>query len=622
MRKRVGMGIMLAVAVVVAVCCQYFRERDAVLFQLEDGKPYISIRTVQSENKVYLWQEEEGGGCFFLPSCVDRHKIRMGDTGESSVRIDGHFYEKGDIFTWQEGNRYTFQITEASYDSHIYEVSFMKSSNIPAVFIDTASGGLEYIHEEKGNRETGAICVMREDGTAEYQDELLRISGRGNGTWEYEKRPYTLKLKGDYPLCGMSKGDRWHLLALWREGSRMDNKIAMDMAEEMGLSYSAQGSWVDLYMNGEYRGNYLLTESLTVGEGRIDIYDLEKENKSLNPSIRNGAAEHYETENNKGYLLNNGENISGGYLIQKNHPAHYETEKNGFRLSRGDLFAINAPGYASREQVAYIQNYMEEIDALVQERDPAVWEKMDIVSFAKRFLVDEISLEMDTGCASMFFYKDRDDEKLYSGPPWDYDNAFGEYGYGDGFYLNYGESIVNNNDRQALAMNWYQKLYDTPELYQCIVEEYKRTLPFFERLLDSGIDAYAEQIRDSVAMDDMRWNGERNPGDGTSRYESFEANVKYTKFFLTNRLNCLCARWNVPYETFEAPTDGTTHLVTFSVYEGVVETTEVLDGKPLVYTPSYDGGVYQGWEYRRSGEKYSPYVPVYEDMELYNAKWE
>ena len=101
MRKRVGMGIMLAVAVVVAVCCQYFRERDAVLFQLEDGKPYISIRTVQSENKVYLWQEEEGGGCFFLPSCVDRHKIRMGDTGESSVRIDGHFYEKGDIFTWQ-----------------------------------------------------------------------------------------------------------------------------------------------------------------------------------------------------------------------------------------------------------------------------------------------------------------------------------------------------------------------------------------------------------------------------------------------------------------------------------------------------------------------------------------
>lgn len=54
MRKRVGMGIMLAVAVVVAVCCQYFRERDAVLFQLEDGKPYISIRTVQSENKVYL----------------------------------------------------------------------------------------------------------------------------------------------------------------------------------------------------------------------------------------------------------------------------------------------------------------------------------------------------------------------------------------------------------------------------------------------------------------------------------------------------------------------------------------------------------------------------------------
>ena len=49
---------------------------------------------------------------------------------------------------------------------------------------------------------------------------------------------------------------------------------------------------------------------------------------------------------------------------------------------------------------------------------------------------------------------------------------------------------------------------------------------------------------------------------------------------------------------------------------------EAPDGEALSYVPDYDGGKYQGWVYRLSGEPYSSYIPVYEDMELYNAKWE
>lgn len=78
----------------------------------------------------------------------------------------------------------------------------------------------------------------------------------------------------------------------------------------------------------------------------------------------------------------------------------------------------------------------------------------------------------------------------------------------------------------------------------------------------------------------------------------------------------------MPHEPFSVPANGETHQVTFSVYEGVVETIEVPDGTEITYTPEYDAGSYQGWVYRRSGEPYSSYIPVYEDMELYNAKWE
>ncbi len=633
MRKRTWMGIMLAVAVLAAMGFLYATGRNNVILEVdgegEAGKALcVSVRTAQSENRVFFWQDgqqEEGGeetkGYFFLPSCVGHYKIRLGDTGESSVRIDGRLYQEGETFTWEENRTYGFQITDASYDSHTYEIAFMKSANIPAMFIDTASGSLDYLHEDKEHEETGRICVLQADGATEYQDELPRISGRGNSTWEYEKKPYALKLKEDQPLCGLRKSDRWRLLALWNEGSRLGDKIAMDLARELGLSYSTQGAWVDLYLNGEYRGIYLLTESVTVGEGRVDIYDIERSNRQKNISIETGTVSSYEEEGSKGFLLENGSETDGGYLIEKDHPKHWEAEENGFQTARGDLFTINAPRHASREQVAYIQNHVDEIDSLVQSGDPAVWEKLDLTSFAKRFLVDEIALEVDTGTTSMYFYKDKGDEKLYSGPAWDYDRAFGEDGR-DSYYVNYGETIVNNNERLQIAINWYQKLYETPELYQCIAKEYAGVLPFFEKLLCTGIDRYAQQIGASVAMDDARWESVRVSGDALLRYANYDASVNYTKFFLANRLNCLCARWNVPHEAFVAPASGEVHQVTFSVYEGVVETVEVPDGELLSYTPDYDGGVYQGWAYRRNREPYSGYIPVYEDMELYNSRWE
>ena len=619
MRKRICMGILLA-AVIVAACGFSIVRQDNVQLEVDGEKPWLSIRADGSENKVFLWKDGEEQGYFFLPSCAGRHKIRMGDTGENSVRIDGGLLMPGDVFTWEEDISYQLQITDASYEPHTYEIVFMESENIPAVFIDTESGGLDYLHDDKENEETGKICVVREDGITEYQDELRRISGRGNSTWEYEKKPYALKLKTPHPLCGLDPSDRWRLLALWREDSRLDNKIAMDISEELGLAYTPQGTWVDLYLNGEYRGIYLLTESVSVGEGRVDIYDLEKENKRLNPSIEQGTAKRYENAGSKGYLLENGAGTDGGYLIEKDHPKHWEVEDNGFTTSRGDLFTINAPGHASEEQVAYIQGYVDSIDAQIQNGDSAVWERLDLTSFARRFLVDEIAMETDAGSTSMYFYKDRGDEKLYSGPAWDYDNAFGETG--DDVYADYTGTDVNNNERLAIALNWYQKLYETPELYQCVVEEYAGTMPFFEQLLTVGIDKYANQIRASVRMDDVRWESTRESGEGLTRYADYDANVNYTKFFLANRLNFLCERWGVSHESFSAPAGGEMHQVTFSVYEGVVETIEVPDGSELTYTPEYDASKYQGWTYRRSGEAYSSYIPVYEDMELYNAKWE
>lgn len=581
--------------------------------------PCISVNMEQSANTVRLWQNEETGKAyFFLPSCVRNRKVKFGELGGSSVRIDGRLYEPGDDFVWEEDREYQMQVTDEAYEVCYYELTFMKSGNIPAIFINTGSGSMENLHEDKDNEETGEICIVHEDGNTEYQGALERISGRGNSTWEYDKKPYAIKLSEKYPLCGLDKSDRWRLLALWREGSKLDNKIAMDLAEEMGLAYSAQGTWVDLYLNGEYAGNYLLAESVSVGEGRVNITNLEKENKQYNKSIDSAAT--YEEEDNKGYLIENGSNITGGYLIEKDHPKHYEEEASGFETSAGNLFTINAPQHASKAQVEYIQDYVESIDRMVQNGQPEVWEYLDVSSFAKRFLIDEVSLNTDTGLTSMYFYKERDDDMLYSGPAWDYDNSFGECNTDDERGYDYEYSVVEICGNNPNVLNWYAKLYEMPQMQRCVAEEYEALLPYFEELLDHGIDDYARTIEDSVKMDRTLWSTV-NTEEVSGKFSNYQSNIKYMKYFIAKRLNWLCARLGVNHEEFQIPANGEMHTVTFANYEGVIGIVEVEDGTEMENMPEYDESVFQGWVYQYNGEQYRRQIPIYDDVVFYNARW-
>lgn len=623
MRKRIYMGIILAILIMVTLGYLFFIKANNIVLRVGGGDiPYISVYTTQSENKIMLWQSEEGEqDYFFLPSCVNHHRIKLGDCGSSKVWIDGQLFGRGDNLVWEDDRVYQMQIIDDNYEKREYSIIFMKSANIPAVFINTASGSMEYLNEDKLNRETGGMCIVRKDGSTEYQGELSWISGRGNSTWGYyDKKPYSIKLPKKYPLCNLDKGDKWCLLALWCEGSKLNTKIAMDMTQALGHSYGVQGTWIDLYLNGEYVGIYMLAESVSVGKGRVEIHDLEKDNQINNVDI--DYAEYIEEEDYKGYRLDNGDNISGGYLIEKDGLKSYVGESNGFITSSDDVFIIKAPAHASEEQVLYIKDYVENIDQMIENGEDTIWEYLDMESFAERFLVDEISLDMDTALASMYFYKERDEDKLYSGPPWDYDRGFGECGFGDRErYLDYTGSVIQNTKSEVNSLQWYVQLYDTPQLQQCIIQKYTDLMPFFEELLYYKIDYYTEQIRDSVRMDQVIWADKNLKDDFSGKSTDYEINVKYTKYFIAKRLNYLCKRWGVVHEEFTAPSNGELHLVTFANRDGIVGTMQIADGTEIEEMPEYDASIYQGWENQCTGEKYSKYVPIYEDTTFYNGRW-
>lgn len=60
----------------------------------------------------------------------------------------------------------------------------------------------------------------------------------------------------------MPKAKTWILLANHADPSLLRNTLAYDLAAAFGLPGSPDSRFVDLTINGEYLGNYLITEKV------------------------------------------------------------------------------------------------------------------------------------------------------------------------------------------------------------------------------------------------------------------------------------------------------------------------------------------------------------------------
>jgi hypothetical protein len=108
------------------------------------------------------------------------------------------------------------------------------------------------------------------EGENEFSDEV-EIRGRGNTTWNFQKKPYKIKLKEKTGLLGLESGKKWVLLANYLDPSLMQNAVAMEIGHLLDMPYTNHIVPVDLWINNEYLGNYMFTEQVEVKEIRIDI---------------------------------------------------------------------------------------------------------------------------------------------------------------------------------------------------------------------------------------------------------------------------------------------------------------------------------------------------------------
>ena len=395
-------------------------------------------------------------------------------------------------------------------DNHLYQIT-----NLPTVSIHTKDG---VIPPDKEHQIVSQLTIISDNGT-----KLLSAPGttreRGNASRSFPKKPYRIKFdEKQHVLDAPAKAKKWTLINNYGDKTLMRNLLAFELSRRLGMPYTPYGTAVDVLLNGEYKGCYQLCDQIQVHKKRVNVTEMTAEDNS-------GVA------------------VTGGYLVEVD--AYADQEHSWFRSNSRNPVTIK---YPSEDSITVDQrNY---IRAHFNKMENDLDRYVDKNTFLRHFLVGELSGNTDTYW-SLFMYKDRDDDTMYTGPVWDFDLAFDndertypvcgkrDYVYRSGG--SYAGTLKQMVDLLVLQNSASQsKLLD--------IWDQARHSNLTEESLVAFIDQLEEELDASQKLNFMRWNimntkVHMNP----KTWGSYQAEVENVRRFMKERLIWMDKRLGYTY---------------------------------------------------------------------------
>lgn len=388
-------------------------------------------------------------------------------------------------------------------------------SQISSMSIALNGVTLQEIHKgDKDQKYGGNSLVLSDpsDAANAISAEEVEIKGRGNTTWHGAKKPYQIKFDKKTSVLGMEKAKKWVLLANFLDGSLMQNKVAFDLAAQLGM-VSMDSRYIDLWIDGEYLGNYLICEKIEIGSGRVDL-------AANDGVVVEGDNHYYESED----VYQKAENTDSYFVLKES--------------------VADDVGSGTQSEAAF-GNFMDNLNAFEKELyHGGSWESItqyiDPVSFAQWYLVKELAIDGDAIGNSMYFYKDGANDKIHMGPVWDFDYGFGNV-----------TSLSNTSADYYIGVNcWFRELYQYQEFRTILGEQWQSYRSNVSNTLLTMVGDNAALIGSSVDMNYHRWKtlgshmfGEDNPPLG----ETYEACTNKLQTWIEER----SAHFDDTYTVFE-----------------------------------------------------------------------
>jgi len=492
---------------------------------------------------------------------------------------------------------------------------FLQSDNLPTLYINTETGSMTKLDEDKTYSEAGSYELIGASGVSLSSDKLLSISARGNQTFTYDKKSYQIDLAHPKDLLGMNESDTWILLCNVVDSSYIRNKLTYDMAIQANMEGSPHSEYVDVYFNNMYAGLYLLTEKIEFAESRLDYPDLENLNILANSNkLKKYPVYNSDDARQKAFILpNNPTDITGGYLIERDYSDKYTDSKSGFTTHMGEQFVLKNPIHASIEEIQYISSYMQEIEDAIMAPDGInpntgkhYSEYIDIDSWADKYIVEEICRNNGGGATSSYFYKlpDSVSTKIYGGPVWDYDKAYG----------NFHSYNKNTRDLGYLTLhicytNWFYYLYQHEDFVYTVKRNYAEKFSDYLGLMASEkIEEYTSIISDAARLDSAKYSYIYRTLDYVENPIDYNALADTIREFIYERKEFLDQIWidNKKIVNIHFHYDNENGNRTVGVIEGEsLQSLPLLHSKDLIY-----------WIDAETGEPFTLDTPVTKETTL------
>jgi len=358
-------------------------------------------------------------------------------------------------------------------------------ATVPDLKITIDSGySLDTIHASKDEKIRAHVSVNGAwDSSFNMASTGVEMKTRGNSTFGYMKKPYQIKFDSKTDMFGMGKAEKWVLLANYVDGSFIRNKIVFDIAEKIGMPYVCKSVFVNLYINGDYKGVYQLCEKVEIGDNRVPLEHAWGVIAEMESAKRVAEEEFYFRTS-----------VTGKPFVYKEYNTDFEETADA---------AIIA-------ETAKVKAFFEErINTLENElynngKNWALVESLiDVDSFIQFYFINELCMNVDATLASTYFYIDGPDDVLHMGPLWDYDRSFGSYDYSDSGYeqgaeADFLKNIIDCSDEYRVE--WFKMLFQYPEFVERVNEMYTESIAdaFDTDRINATIDAYQDVLYDSL----------------------------------------------------------------------------------------------------------------------------
>ena len=383
------------------------------------------------------------------------------------------------------------------------EGNFYQATNIPLIVVNT-EGTIDF--RKKTEQTQCTITIINNGKISTKQTGKIRI--RGNSSKDLEKHAFQINLDKKEKILDMpAKAKKWVLLANHMDKSLIRNLVAFKISSLLGQKYSPACKSIDLIVDGDFEGNYIICDKIEKGKGRVELDSMDE-------------------------TYNEYPNITGGYLMEIDGFA--DQEPYHFTSKKGVKVTIKYPD-TTNQQNSYLKNWFDSIEENIYNNQNV--DNVDLETFSQFFILNEFCADIDSVWSSYYITKQRNDDKMHFGPAWDFDlsldndNRLYPTNSKEKWIFNFG--LSSGTFRQFIS-----KLVSCPKSLNYVQQKWLdvTTNSFTKENVFNFIEEQIKYIDESQKLNFKRWDVLNK----ILQYEavargSYEEEIKHLKEFIEER---------------------------------------------------------------------------------------